>query len=422
MSAQTLDIIRLGGQGDGIAETPDGQVFVPFTLPGDVISAAVDKGRGTLDGGASSPRRTGSPRPARISDRTATMLNAAAARCSTWRMQAYRDWKRGLVVSALESRGIKAEVGELAGRRTAHARRRVVFAARRTETGAVLGFNKAQSHQIVPVESCVVATARINAATAGAQAHGGSRRRRQGGVQAHVLSTRCRASTSRRRRRSGSPKPTGSGSSPSRARSRHRAAELQWRIPDRESSRRSWVRRCRGQPAAGRLCAGQRGRRGADGRSGHRASEKGQAGGGSVFRLGHVYAPARSPTAMYMRWRATAALAALDKAARHAQGIKPVSVERRDLFRRPLMFSELKTYQGLAFDPPRAGAEAQAREIAKLREPAHRRRLLQPGDAGPRSRNPDCGRLPDQCRSHPIDQFLWSSHVEVVALLERPRR
>jgi 23S rRNA (uracil1939-C5)-methyltransferase len=54
-----------------------------------------------------------------------------------------------------------------------------------------------------------------------------------------------------------------------------------------------------------------------------------------------------------------AALAALDRAARHAQGIKPVSVERRDLFRRPLMLSELKTYQGLAFDPPRAGAEVQ---------------------------------------------------------------
>jgi 23S rRNA (uracil1939-C5)-methyltransferase len=45
----------------------------------------------------------------------------------------------------------------------------VVFAARRTEKGAMLGFNKAQSHQIVPVETCVVATERINCGAPGAQ-------------------------------------------------------------------------------------------------------------------------------------------------------------------------------------------------------------------------------------------------------------
>ena len=48
MSAQKLDITRLGGQGDGIAETPQGQIFVPFTLPGDVVNAGVEKSRATL--------------------------------------------------------------------------------------------------------------------------------------------------------------------------------------------------------------------------------------------------------------------------------------------------------------------------------------------------------------------------------------
>jgi hypothetical protein len=40
-------------------------------------------------------------------------------------------------------------------------------------------------------------------------------------------------------------------------------------------------------------------------------------------------------------------------------------VEKRDLFRRPLMLSELKAYQGLVFDPPRAGAEVQVADIAR---------------------------------------------------------
>ncbi len=59
------------------------------------------------------------------------------------------------------------------------------------------------------------------------------------------------------------------------------------------------------------------------------------------------------------------ALDALDHAARNTQGLKPVSVEKRDLFRRPLMTSELKVYDAVVFDPPRAGAEFQCKELAR---------------------------------------------------------
>jgi tRNA/tmRNA/rRNA uracil-C5-methylase (TrmA/RlmC/RlmD family) len=83
MSAQKLDITRLGGQGDGIAETPAGQIFVPFTVPGDVINAGVEKSRASLIAVLEpSPDRV--TRPARISDRTRRMPDAAAARCSMW--------------------------------------------------------------------------------------------------------------------------------------------------------------------------------------------------------------------------------------------------------------------------------------------------------------------------------------------------
>ena len=116
-----------------------------------------------------------------------------------------------------------------------------------------------------------------------------------------------------------------------------------------------------------------------------------------------------------------ASLAALDRAARHAPGLKPVTVERRDLFRRPSTAKELDRFDGLVFDPPRAGAEAQSREIAKSNvgrvaavscNPATLARDLTILLAGGY-------RL---LSVTPIDQFLWSSHVEAVALLEKPKR
>src|SRR5262249_35422531 len=58
-----------------------------------------------------------------------------------------------------------------------------------------------------------------------------------------------------------------------------------------------------------------------------------------------------------------AAIKALQKAT--APGLKPVDAEARDLFRRPLLAQELKAFDAVVFDPPRQGAEAQTREIAK---------------------------------------------------------
>jgi 23S rRNA (uracil1939-C5)-methyltransferase len=112
------------------------------------------------------------------------------------------------------------------------------------------------------------------------------------------------------------------------------------------------------------------------------------------------------------------ALAALDHAARNSQGLKPVTVERRDLFRRPLQPMDLKNIDALVFDPPRAGAEAQCHELAKSKvariaavscNPVTLARDLAILIAGGY-------RLTSVT---PIDQFLWSSHVEAVALLER---
>ena len=112
-----------------------------------------------------------------------------------------------------------------------------------------------------------------------------------------------------------------------------------------------------------------------------------------------------------------AAIAALRQAA-PASGLKPVDTETRDLFRRPLVAPELKRFDAVVFDPPRQGAEAQARELAASKVPlvvavscdaatfARDARILHDGGY----------RLTEVA---PVDQFRHSAHVEIVARFER---
>ena len=112
------------------------------------------------------------------------------------------------------------------------------------------------------------------------------------------------------------------------------------------------------------------------------------------------------------------ALAALDEAFRHTPGTKQVKAERRDLFRRPMMAAELKSFDGAVFDPPRAGAEAQARELARSGV-----KRVAAVSCNPVTLARDLRILADGgfriLSVHPIDQFLWSPHVEAVALAGR---
>ena len=112
------------------------------------------------------------------------------------------------------------------------------------------------------------------------------------------------------------------------------------------------------------------------------------------------------------------ALAALAAAAK-SSSLKPVTTEVRDLFKLPLTPAELTPYDAVVLDPPRAGAQAQARMLAKSAVPAI---AYVSCDAGSFAR--DAALLAQGGyrigRVTPIDQFLWSSHIELVGNFERP--
>ena len=112
---------------------------------------------------------------------------------------------------------------------------------------------------------------------------------------------------------------------------------------------------------------------------------------------------------------------ALEKGARTAEGLKRVTVETRDLFRRPLEPDEFKGIDAVVIDPPRAGAEAQVAALAQARVP-----VIAFVSCNPVTFARDAkvlvaaGYVLDWVQV--VDQFRWSSHVELVARFALPSR
>jgi 23S rRNA (uracil1939-C5)-methyltransferase len=112
-------------------------------------------------------------------------------------------------------------------------------------------------------------------------------------------------------------------------------------------------------------------------------------------------------------------LEALAAAAKTTPGLKPITTEKRNLFKRPLNALELNAYDGVCIDPPRAGALEQAKMLAK----SNLTRIAYVScDAESFARDAKVlidGGFALQ-RVVPVDQFLWSSHIELAAAFVRP--
>lgn len=113
------------------------------------------------------------------------------------------------------------------------------------------------------------------------------------------------------------------------------------------------------------------------------------------------------------------ALAALEKASRETSRLKPITREKRDLFRQPLLSHELKSSDAVILDPPRQGARAQITEIAKAKPPLIVYISCSPPTfARDAKMLTEAGFLVESLTL--VDQFLWSEHIELVAVLKQP--
>ncbi len=140
-------IAVLGAQGDGIAETPAGPLFVPYVLPGERVRIRPEgEGRAALVAILeASPDRIEPPCP------HFTVCGGCALQHMT--PQAYAAWKHAQVEAALRPRGVVANIETLISAMP-QSRRRATFAATRSRKTLTLGYHGKASHTIVPVSEC----------------------------------------------------------------------------------------------------------------------------------------------------------------------------------------------------------------------------------------------------------------------------
>jgi len=416
VSTETITIDRLGAQGDGIANGKDGPVYVPFTLPGETVAIARVKSQGTVMSIASASADRQEP-PCRHFGPDG--VNGTCGGCTLQHMAdvPYRAFKRQLVIDALKSKGLTPEVGEIVAAHPGE-RRRVVFAARKTEKDMLIGFNQAESHHIVAIEECPISSAGIMSRLPAIRVVGAAVATNADAFRIAVLETLSGLDLAIE------------GIKKLSDQQRRKAVEVILGL--RGIARVSLDGEILIEPAKPVVEFGgiqvyppAGGFTQATKPAEEAMAKLVLAHVGKAKRIADLFAGAGTFSLQLARLgRVHAvegdgkAIAALDYAARNTQGLKPVTVEKRDLFRRPLMTSELKVFDAVVFDPPRAGAEFQCKELARSIV-----RKVVAVSCNPLTLARDLAILVEGgyriTSVTPIDQFLWTSHVEVVATLEK---
>jgi 23S rRNA (uracil1939-C5)-methyltransferase len=410
---ERLAINRLAHRGDGVADTPAGAVFVPYTLPGETVEVEHVPGhpdrRHLLRVEAASPER--------VEPFCPHFGICGGCAIQHWTPARYRDWKRSLVVDALAQAGLDAPVDELID---AHGdgRRRATFHARLGARDILeVGFAALRAHHIIGIDRCPVLAPSLDGAIPAAWAIAEALKPQNKPLD--IQATATDSGIDMDVRGSGALNAARTGML-ARLAATHKLARLTRHgelIAQRATPSvvvgRAHVSLPPGSflqaTAAGELALANLAQR-------HVDNAKVVA---DLFCGVGPFALRLAERARIIAFDADAgAIAALRQAAKMTSGLKPIEAEARDLFKRPLYAPELKRVDALVFDPPRQGAEAQARELAKGAVPvvvavscnaatfARDVRLLV--DGGYRLKSVT-----------PVDQFRHSAHVEIVARLER---
>ena len=413
---ELLVIDRVGHRGDGVADGAQGAsgpIFVPGTLPGEIVEVESVPGqpdrRHLLNVEKSSAER--------IAPICPHFGVCGGCALQHWQTGPYRAWKRGLVVEALRQAGIEAPVGDLVD---AHGdgRRRVVFHARRgTHEVLEVGFSAARAHHVIAIDRCPVLAKSLDgalkAAWAIAELLGPTQKpldvqvtasdagldidvRGSGPLTAAVMGALARLAGEQNLARL----------------TRHGELIAQARAPTLHMGAANVV-----LPPAAFLQATAEGEAALS-----RLVAEYSTGAKNIADLFAGVGPFALRLAAHARVFAVdddeAAIAALKRAAATTPGLKPVAAERRDLFKNPLVAAELNRFDAVVFDPPRQGADAQSLELAANRVPVVVAVSCNPGTFARDMRHLIDGgyRLVSVT---PVDQFRYSAHVEIVARLER---
>ncbi len=407
---QELTVHRLGGMGDGICDHEDGPIYVAGGVPGDIVRASVADHRACIH----TIIHAG---PARVQPRCQHFDTCGGCRMQHVSAETYRDWKHAQVVAAFARQNIDADVKPMLGVQPG-TRRRAVLSARRSRASVRLGFHQDGTHTLVPIAECLVLVPEIVSALPGLQALVRPLLGRRNEVRLTVTAT-----------------PTGmdvavTGSS--KELDVNLRAELAGLAGDVGLARLTISDELIVEFATPSIQCGRAMvtlPAGAFLQATASAQEmlttlvlEGVAAAGTIAELfagigTFTFGLAERATVSAIDGDA-AAIAALRQAARQTSGLKPITTSVRDLSREPMTSQELSTFDAVVFDPPRAGARAQAGEIAR----SSVRRVVAVS-CNPATLVRDAHVLMAGgfrlLQVTPVDQFLYSTHVEAVAVFAR---
>jgi len=396
-----LTIIAFGRRGEGIADLDGRRVFVPFTVPGDVVEIEIDG-----EGERATQVELLTPGPDRVAPFCGYFGECGGCALQHLAPAAYAGFKRDLVVEALRHAGIDAEIAGLVDAR-GDGRRRTTLHARKQ--GA--GYMRARSHELLPISACpILVPALQTEAPRLARALHAAVGDSDIGFTATATGLDV-AITSGKQRKSGRLLPLAQRLGLARL-SLDGELVLQTRPPA-----------LRMGPALVEIPA-------ASFLQATAAAEEALAalviaGLGKAKSVADLFCGV-GPFALRIAGSARvfaadsdrAAIAALARSVRFTRGLKPVTAAVRDLFRDPLAPVELASYDAIVFDPPRAGAEAQAREIARSTV-----KTVVAVSCEPKTFARDAAiLLAGGYRLEgvtPVDQFAYSAHVEMVGVFRR---
>jgi 23S rRNA (uracil1939-C5)-methyltransferase len=408
---ETLTIARVGHRGDGVADGAE-PLFVSYTLPGETVTVAPVAGHGDRR----ELLRVDTPSSERIDPICPHFGTCGGCAIQHWRFDRYAAWKRELVVTALSQAGLAAPVDELVD---AHGegRRRVVLHARQNRDVLNVGFAAPRAHHIVPIDRCPIFAPALDDVIPLAWALAEPLQPLRKPLDIHITAADNGLDVDIRG--SGPLMPAVEmqlGHAVTRhgfARlTRHGELVMQLAPPTLRIGRATVTLppgpflqpTAEGEAALARLVVAHVG-------AAKRVLDLFAGVGPFSLRL--------AETARVTAFDGSAAaIAALKQAANTAPGLKPVAAEVRDLFRRPLLPSELSGFDAVVIDPPRQGAEAQTRHLA-----ASKIERVVAVSCNPATFARDARLLIDGGftlkQVTPVDQFRYSAHVEIVALFVR---
>ena len=408
--AEQVIIKRLGAKADGIAETSSGPVFVPKVLPGETVTIERDGSHAHLVS-------VDIPSPERETPFCPYFDDCGG--CATQHMQHgfYQAWKHGTLVHTLKQARIEAPVEALVD---AHGvgRRRVTLHVRFPDRAMHVGFMAPRSHQIVEIAFCPIAEPALkDRAPAIARVIGEHLKGPRKPLDVQITATQTGFDVDVR------------GHGPMKDADRLRLIDLADRLDLSRLSIHGDVIVERRPPAIlmGRTSVVpppgsflQATKLGEDVLAGLVTEACAKA-----KRVADLFAGA-GPFSLRLAEKSEVhavefdkdSMTALDKAVRATPGLRRVSTEARDLFRRPLLTPELNAFDAVVLDPPRAGAEAQVKQLVVSKVPLV---VSVSCDAATFARDAAIMmsggyRLE---RVIPVDQFKHSPHLEVVGILRR---